>query len=107
MEGLAKLNFPHVDIVEEQAKPDPEFSTVESPNPEEHQAFKMAIALGKEKDADILLGTEPDADSLGVEVKDTTGEYTVLIGNQLVSLIHYYIFTQIEEDVFNISLMLI
>ena len=106
MEGLAQLNFPHVEIVEEQAKPDPEFSTVESPNPEEHQAFKMAIALGKEKDADILLGTDPDADRLGVAVKDTTGEYKVLTGNQLGSLMLDYLLSQIDADVFKNGRML-
>src|SRR5699024_7059280 len=57
MEGLAQFNVPHVDIVEEQAKSAPEFSTAQSPNPEEHRALKMARGLGKEKDAYILLAT--------------------------------------------------
>ncbi|SES73215.1 phosphoglucomutase [Salinibacillus kushneri] len=89
--GLKQLGFNQVTIVEEQAKPDPEFSTVESPNPEEHQAFTLAIEYGKKTDADILIGTDPDADRLGVAVKGSDGEYTVLTGNQLGSLMLDYI----------------
>lgn len=89
--GLEQLNFTKVSVVEEQVKPDPEFSTVESPNPEEHQAFTMAIELGKKVDADILLGTDPDADRLGVAVKNDMGDYTVLTGNQLGALLIDYI----------------
>ncbi|WP_029266663.1 phospho-sugar mutase [Virgibacillus alimentarius] len=100
MEGLKQLNFPNVAIVEEQAKPDPEFSTVDSPNPEEHQAFTMAIEQGKEKGADILLGTDPDADRLGVAVKDEDGVYSVLTGNQLGSLLLDYLLSHIDQDVF-------
>src|SRR5699024_5153872 len=100
MEGLKQLNFPNVAIVEEHAKPDPEFSTVDSPNPEEHQAFTMAIEQGKEKGADILLGTDPDADRLGVAVKDEDGVYSVLTGNQLGSLLLDYLLSHIDQDVF-------
>lgn len=89
--GLKQLNFDHVHVVKEQAVPDPEFSTVASPNPEEHQAFTKAIALGKEVDADILLGTDPDADRLGVAVKNQAGDYMVLTGNQLGALLIDYI----------------
>ena len=64
--GLNQLGFKHVHIVEEQAIPDPEFSTVKSPNPEEHQAFQLAIQKGKLVGADILIATDPDADRLGV-----------------------------------------
>jgi len=96
-EGLSQLNFTNVATVEEQAKPDPEFSTVESPNPEEHQAFTMAIELGKQVDADILLGTDPDADRLGVAVKNNQGEYQVLTGNQLGVLLLDYILSHTEE----------
>ncbi|WP_106495966.1 phospho-sugar mutase [Lentibacillus sp. Marseille-P4043] len=91
LKGLNQLNFPHVNVVEEQAKPDPEFSTVDSPNPEEHQAFTMAIELGKKNGADILIGTDPDADRLGVAVKNKSGEYTVLTGNQFGALLLAYI----------------
>src|SRR5690625_4571987 len=66
----------------------------------------MPIAFGKEKDADILLGTDPDADHLGVAVKDNTGEYTVLTGNQLGSLMLDYLLSQIDADVFKNGRML-
>lgn len=91
MNGLGQMNFTHVDVVGEQAVPDPEFSTVASPNPEEHQAFGMAIEHGKKNDAAILLGTDPDADRLGVAVRDDDGEYTVLSGNELGVLFLDYI----------------
>lgn len=91
LKGLDQLKFHQVDVVEKQAVADPEFSTVESPNPEEHQAFTMAIELGKQGKADILIGTDPDADRLGVAVRDSSGEYTVLSGNQLGALILDYI----------------
>src|SRR5690625_1478050 len=74
LRGLEKLNFSNISVVAEQAIPDPEFSTVTSPNPEEPQAFEMAIKQGKEENADILLATDPDADRLGVAVKDGAGE---------------------------------
>ena len=89
--GLKQLRFTNVHVVEEQAAPDPEFSTVVSPNPEEKAAFELAMALGREKDAHILLGTDPDADRLGVAVRDTNGDYQVLSGNQLGSLLLDYI----------------
>src|SRR5699024_4553242 len=68
LKGLDQLKFHQVDVVEEQAAADPEFSTVESPNPEEHQAFTKAIQLGEQTNADILIGTDPDADRLGAAV---------------------------------------
>ncbi|HLT54676.1 MAG TPA: phospho-sugar mutase [Bacillota bacterium] len=89
--GLEQLRFTNVHVVEEQAVPDPEFRTVSSPNPEEHQAFSMAIELGEKVGADILLATDPDADRLGVAVKNKDGVYEVLTGNQLGSLMLYYI----------------
>ncbi|MFC4023490.1 phospho-sugar mutase [Oceanobacillus longus] len=104
--GLEQLNFTNVSIVEEQAKPDPEFSTVQSPNPEEHQAFKMAIELGDNTNADILLGTDPDADRLGVAVKNKAGEYQVLTGNQLGSLLLDYILTHSDRKIYQNSRMI-
>ncbi|KGX86379.1 phospho-sugar mutase [Pontibacillus litoralis] len=92
--GLQQIGFEHVHVLAEQAKPDPEFSTVASPNPEEHQAFEMAIAKGKEVNADILLATDPDADRLGVAVPTEAGEYTVLTGNQTGALMLDYILSQ-------------
>ena len=104
--GLEQLNFNKVHVVQEQTVLDPEFSTVESPNPEEHQAFQLAIELGYKVGADILLGTDPDADRLGVAVKNNIGEYTVLTGNQLGSLLLDYILRHSNKAVLSNARML-
>ncbi|WP_312097392.1 phospho-sugar mutase [Niallia sp.] len=95
--GLEAFGFENVTIVKEQELPDANFSTVKSPNPEEHAAFEIAIRYGKEIDADILLATDPDADRLGVAVKDLSGEYTVLTGNQLGALMLEYLLSEKKE----------
>jgi len=95
--GLNQLNFQNVYYVEEQLTPDPEFSTVELPNPEEEQTFQMAKQLGVKQGADLLLATDPDADRLGVAVKNNLGEYVVLTGNQLGVLLLDYILHRSEE----------
>lgn len=95
--GLQRLNFSNIYVVEEQAVTDPNFSTVSSPNPEEKQAFTMAMELGKEVDADILLATDPDADRLGVAVKNYNGDYETLTGNELGALLLDYILTNTDE----------
>ncbi|MYL49403.1 phospho-sugar mutase [Halobacillus litoralis] len=95
--GLEQSGFTSIHIVEEQAKPDPEFSTVASPNPEEHQAFEMAIDQGKAIGADLLMATDPDADRLGVAVPNEKGEYVVLTGNQTGALLLDYILGQSEQ----------
>ena len=105
-QGLNQMNFPNVTIVEEQAIPDPEFTTVESPNPEEHQAFKLAIEYGEKANADILLATDPDADRLGAAVKNAVGEYVVLTGNQLGSLLLDYILAHRDPNVFRNARMI-
>ncbi|KEZ48821.1 phospho-sugar mutase [Metabacillus indicus] len=92
--GLESFGFEHVTVVKEQELPDPDFSTVTSPNPEEHEAFELAIQYGKELDADILMGTDPDADRLGVAVKNSDGEYVVLTGNQMGALMLHYLLSQ-------------
>lgn len=97
--GLKQLNFTEVSIVAEQAKPDPEFSTVESPNPEEGAAFALAIEQGHEQNAEILLATDPDADRLGVAVRDENGEYQLLTGNQLGVLLLDYILSHTDEEI--------
>ncbi|MCE4089476.1 phospho-sugar mutase [Priestia megaterium] len=97
-EGLKAFGFTNVTVVKEQELPDPNFSTVQSPNPEEHAAFKLAITYGKEIDADLLMATDPDADRLGVAVKDNTGEYVVLTGNQLGALMLHYLLIQKKEQ---------
>ncbi|RYL94450.1 phospho-sugar mutase [Sporolactobacillus sp. THM19-2] len=95
--GLKNWGFTNFTVVREQAEPDPEFSTVKSPNPEEHAAFKIARAYGKKLDADILLGTDPDSDRLGVVVKNDAGEYVVLTGNQTGAVLLNYLLTQRKE----------
>ncbi|MBM7551454.1 phospho-sugar mutase [Thalassobacillus pellis] len=93
-EGFKQAGLKNIHIVEEQAEPDPEFPTVSSPNPEEHQAFEMAIEQGRKIGADVLIGTDPDADRLGVAVPDGNGSYTVLTGNQLGALMLDYLLSQ-------------
>ncbi|ASV66379.1 MULTISPECIES: phospho-sugar mutase [Cytobacillus] len=96
-EGLASLNYKHVHIVEEQEKPDGDFPTVDSPNPEERSAFTLAIKKGKEVNADLLIATDPDADRLGIAVKNDKNEYELLTGNQTGALILYYMLAQKKD----------
>ncbi|MCU9601044.1 phospho-sugar mutase [Pallidibacillus thermolactis] len=95
--GLKMFGFQNVTVVKEQEHPDPNFSTVQSPNPEEHAAFELAIQYGKEINADILLGTDPDSDRLGVAVKNNQGEYIVLTGNQTGAIMLHYLLSQKKE----------
>ncbi|BCB02845.1 phospho-sugar mutase [Bacillus sp. KH172YL63] len=95
--GLKALGYEHVHIVKEQSVPDPEFTTVKSPNPEDKAAFEYAIRDGKEIDADILIATDPDADRLGVAVKGETGEYVLLTGNQTGAILLDYILARKQE----------
>lgn len=89
---LSELGFKHVYVVPEQENPDPDFTTLDYPNPEDPKAFTYALRLAKEKDADIVLATDPDADRLGVYAKDTkTGEYVPFTGNMSGMLIAEYI----------------
>jgi len=89
---LSELGFKHVYVVPEQENPDPNFTTLEYPNPEDPKAFTYALRLAKEKDADIVLATDPDADRLGVYAKDSkTGEYVSFTGNMSGMLIAEYI----------------
>ena len=89
---LSELGFKNVYVVPEQELPDPKFTTLEYPNPEDPKAFTLALKLAKEKDADIVLATDPDADRLGVYAKDTkTGEYVSFTGNMSGMLIAEYI----------------
>ncbi len=89
---LSELGYKNVYVVPEQQGPDPEFTTLEYPNPEDPKAFTYALKLAKEKDADIVLATDPDADRLGVYAKDTaTGEYVAFTGNMSGMLIAEYV----------------
>lgn len=92
--ALQAAGFQHVTIVTEQEKPDPNFSTVKSPNPEEHAAFELAIKYGEKENADVLIATDPDADRVGIAVKNANGEYVVLTGNQTGALMLEYILSQ-------------
>ena len=95
---LGELGFENVYIVPQQAKPDGNFPTVDYPNPEDKKAFKMALELAKEVDADVVLATDPDADRLGIFSKDTkTGEYMAYTGNMSALLIAEYRISQMKE----------
>ncbi|MDD6207585.1 MAG: phospho-sugar mutase [Clostridiales bacterium] len=92
---LKELGFENVYVVPEQELPDGEFPTVSYPNPEAEEAFELALKLAKEKDADLVLATDPDADRLGVYVKDTkSGEYITLTGNMSGCLLADYELSQ-------------
>ena len=89
---LSELGFKHVYVVPEQELPDPDFTTLEYPNPEDPKAFTLALKLAKEKNADIVLATDPDADRLGIYALDTkSGEYVPFTGNMSGMLIAEYI----------------
>ncbi len=89
---LSELGFTNVYVVPEQENPDPEFTTLDYPNPEDPKAFTYALRLAKEKDADIVLATDPDADRLGVYAKDEkTGQYVSFTGNMSGMLLAEYI----------------
>ncbi|CAK4835248.1 unnamed protein product [Aphanomyces euteiches] len=96
--ALKQLGFNKVTVVPEQEKPDPLFSTVKSPNPEEKEAFTLAIKLARQIDADIIIGTDPDCDRMGAVVKDAEGEYFVLSGNQSGALMAHYLLGSLKEQ---------
>lgn len=95
--ALQSLGYQNVHIVKEQELPDPDFSTVKSPNPEEPAAFELAIELGNKVEADLLIATDPDADRLGIAVKNKSGKYVVLTGNQTGALFLDYLLAQKKE----------
>ncbi|WHY98488.1 phospho-sugar mutase [Peribacillus simplex] len=95
--ALQSLGYQNLHIVKEQELPDPDFSTVKSPNPEEPAAFEMAIELGNKVEADLLIATDPDADRLGIAVKNEVGQYVVLTGNQTGALFLDYLLSQKKE----------
>ncbi|RHT55760.1 phospho-sugar mutase [Clostridium sp. AM29-11AC] len=95
---MKELGFEHVYVVPEQELPDGNFPTVSYPNPEAAEAFELGLKLAKEKNADLVLATDPDADRLGVYVKDTkSGEYIPLTGNMSGSLLCDYVLSQKKE----------
>jgi len=96
-QALQNYGFQHITIVDEQKNPDPNFPTVSAPNPEEAQAFQLTIQYGKQANADLLLATDPDADRLGIAVKNNSGDYVLLTGNQTGALLLYYVLSQKKE----------
>ncbi|RKD32310.1 phospho-sugar mutase [Thermohalobacter berrensis] len=94
---LDELGYKNVYVVKEQEKPDPNFSTVDYPNPEDPAAFELARKIGEEVDADILLGTDPDCDRVGVVARNKDGKYQVLNGNQTGALLLDYILSSLKE----------
>ena len=91
--ALKQAGFENFTMVPQQAEPDPEFSTVKKPNPEDPAAFDLAIELGKKEGADLLIGVDPDADRLGAAVRQPNGEYKLLTGNQIAAILLNYILT--------------
>lgn len=96
-DALKEAGFNQLQLVEEQNNPDPEFSTVKSPNPEEREALTMALEQGEKTDADIILGTDPDADRVGIAVRNLKGELELLNGNQAASVLIYYLLEKWKE----------
>lgn len=94
---LSAFGFRNIYTVEEQNTPDGNFTTVKSPNPEEHEALTMALAKAKQVNADIVMATDPDADRVGVAVKDNHGEFILLNGNQTASVLIYYLLHKWKE----------
>ena len=96
---LSEVGFENVSVVKEQEMPDSNFSTVAYPNPEEKEVFDIAIEMAKKDGADIIIGTDPDCDRVGVVVKDNDGEYIVLNGNQVGSLLVDYVMSNKVEEI--------
>lgn len=97
-EILKKFGFENVYDVPEQSIPDGNFPTVKSPNPEEPLALEMALEKAREVDADLVMATDPDADRVGIAVKNQMGEFVLLNGNQAASLLIYYLLNQWKEN---------
>ncbi len=95
--ALRETGFSSVTVVPEQEKPDGDFPTVKLPNPEDPDAFTLAIELAVKQSADIIIGTDPDCDRMGAAVKNESGEYVVLTGNQTGALLIDYILGSLKE----------
>ncbi|WMJ77817.1 MULTISPECIES: phospho-sugar mutase [unclassified Sedimentibacter] len=95
---LSELGYNNVAIVKEQELPDPQFSTVKSPNPEDIKSFELAIKKAEETGADIIIGTDPDCDRVGLVVKDDEGKMTALNGNQTGVLLLNYLLSSLSEQ---------
>lgn len=98
---LKQAGFTNIHIVEEQAVVDPDFSTVKSPNPEEPEALSMAIQLAERIDADLVIGTDPDSDRLGIVAREDTGSLSILNGNQAMIVLTEYLLAHHKKRGFN------
>lgn len=96
--ALDELGYSNVFVVKEQEEPDPQFSTVKSPNPEEISSFEIAINKAKELDGEIIIGTDPDCDRVGLVVRNLEGEFIPLNGNQTGALLLNYILESLNEQ---------
>ena len=97
-EILERIGIKNLHVVKEQEQPDGDFPTVKAPNPEDPNAFKLAMELGNRVNANLLFATDPDSDCLGVAVREKSGEYRVLTGNQIGCLLIYYILSELTEQ---------
>lgn len=97
-EALERSGFKQVDILESQRKPDGAFPTVESPNPEEASAMRLALARAEEIEADIILGTDPDTDRVGMGIRDANGQMTLINGNQAAALLIHFLLENTSES---------
>ena len=97
-EVLKRAGYTQVHIVEEQAEPNGSFPTVKSPNPEEPEALKMAVDLANKIDADIVLGTDPDSDRIGIAVRDLEGNMKLLNGNQTMSMMTDFLINEWKKQ---------
>ncbi len=96
-ECLKRLGFTNLQVVEEQREPDGNFSTIQSPNPEEQSAMKLALQKAKETHAELVMATDPDTDRVGIGIKDSAGEFFLLNGNQAFSLMMWFIMKNLNE----------
>lgn len=94
---LSELGFKNINIVKEQEMPDGNFPTASYPNPEDKSVFNLALEMAKDINPDIIFGTDPDADRIGVVVKDNSGEYKVLTGNQTGMLLAHYMLKSLKD----------
>lgn len=95
---LTKFGFKNVFSEPSQSKPDGNFPTVSYPNPEEPAALELVTKLAREKNADVILATDPDADRVGVGFKNNSGDYTLINGNQIGTMLEYYILSRMKEN---------
>ena len=95
---LRELGYKNVTVVKEQEKPDGNFPTVSYPNPEDPKVFELALKMASSICPDIIFGTDPDCDRIGVEVKDAKGDFKVLTGNQMGILLTHYIISSLKEE---------